>query len=42
MPYMKDERVEHGGRVWESLKNNNREEPGTGDRWAEVADGADR
>lgn len=42
VPYMKDERVEHGGRVWESLKNNNREEPGTGDRWAEVADGADR
>lgn len=40
-PYMKGERVEHGGRVWESLKNNNREEPGTGDRWAEVADGAD-
>lgn len=39
--YMKGERVEHGGRVWESLKNNNREEPGTGDRWAEVADGAD-
>lgn len=40
-PYMKGERVEHGGRVWESLKNNNREEPGTGDRWAEVADGTD-
>lgn len=40
-PYMKGERVEHGGRVWESLKNNNREEPGTGDRWAEVVDGAD-
>ena len=40
-PYMKGERVEHGGRVWESLKNKNREEPGTGDRWAEVADGAD-
>lgn len=40
-PYMKGERVEHGGRVWESLKNNNREEPGTGNRWAEVADGAD-
>lgn len=39
--YMKGERVEHGGRVWESLKNNNREEPGTGNRWAEVADGAD-
>lgn len=39
--YMKGERVEHGGRVWESLKNNNREEPGTGKRWAEVADGAD-
>lgn len=37
-PYMKGERVEHGGRVWESLKNNNREEPGTGNRWAEVAD----
>lgn len=36
--YMKGERVEHGGRVWESLKNNNREEPGTGNRWAEVAD----
>lgn len=41
VPYMKGERVEHGGRVWESLKNNNREEPGTGGRWAEVADGAD-
>lgn len=41
VPYMKGERVEHGGRVWESLKNNNREEPGTGKRWAEVADGAD-
>lgn len=40
-PYMKGERVEHGGRVWESLKNNNREEPGTGKRWEEVADGAD-
>lgn len=40
-PYMKGERVEHGGRVWESLKNNNREEPGTGHRWAEVDDGAD-
>lgn len=39
--YMKGERVEHGGRVWESLKNNNREEPGTRDRWSEVADGAD-
>ena len=39
--YMKGERVEHGGRVWESLKNNNREEPGTGNRWAEVANGAD-
>ena len=39
--YMKGERVEHGGRVWESLKNNNREEPGTGNRWSEVADGVD-
>lgn len=39
--YMKGERVEHGGRVWESLKNNNREEPGTGNRWKEAADGAD-
>lgn len=36
--YSKGERVEHGGKIYESVKNNNTEEPGTGSRWEEVSE----
>ncbi len=35
--YRKGSLVTHGGRTWRSRKNNNTEEPGTGDRWEEVS-----
>ena len=35
--YRKGSLVTHEGRVWRSRKNNNVEEPGTGDRWEEVS-----
>lgn len=36
--YSKGDRVWHADRVWESRKNKNFEEPGTGDAWGEVSE----
>lgn len=36
--YSKGDRVWHVDRVWESTKNNNVEEPGTGSSWREVSE----
>lgn len=36
--YSKGDRVWHADRVWESVKNNNFEEPGTGSSWEEVSE----